>query len=167
METMQQIAKHFRDFYSGGNWTASNLKKNLQGITWKEATTKVHDLNTIAALVYHMNYYVRAMLNVFRGTPMNASDKYSFDLPPVNSQEDWEKLVQQSFDDATALAEFIENLPPGKMTETFVDPKYGNYLRNIMGVIEHNHYHLGQIALIKKIVRSEISTSSGTAVSNN
>jgi hypothetical protein len=28
--------------------------------------------------------------------------------------------------------------------------KYGNYYRNIHGIIEHIHYHLGQIVLIEK-----------------
>jgi hypothetical protein len=31
-----------------------------------------------------------------------------------------------------------------------VEEKYGSVLRNIMGVIEHTHYHLGQIVLLKK-----------------
>ncbi|HAI83731.1 MAG TPA: DUF1572 domain-containing protein, partial [Chitinophagaceae bacterium] len=30
----------------------------------------------------------------------------------------------------------------------------GTYYRNILGLIEHTHYHLGQIALIKKIIRN-------------
>ena len=30
--------------------------------------------------------------------------------------------------------------------------KYGNYFRNLTGIIEHLHYHLGQIVLIKKLI---------------
>ena len=30
--------------------------------------------------------------------------------------------------------------------------KYGTYYRNFHGLIEHAHYHLGQIVLIKKLV---------------
>jgi hypothetical protein len=43
-------------------------------------------------------------------------------------------------------------LPESKLAETFSDEKYGNYYRNIHGIIEHTHYHLGQIVLIKKIL---------------
>ncbi len=46
----------------------------------------------------------------------------------------------------------IEQLPESKLWETFSDEKYGNYYRNIHGIIEHSHYHLGQIVLIKKIL---------------
>jgi hypothetical protein len=31
--------------------------------------------------------------------------------------------------------------------------KYGNYYRNLHGIIEHTHYHLGQIVLIKKLLK--------------
>ena len=58
MTTPQQLAKHLRDFYNGGNWTAVNLKDTLEGITWQQAVTKVHDFNTIAMLVFHINYFV-------------------------------------------------------------------------------------------------------------
>ena len=46
----------------------------------------------------------------------------------------------------------MEQLPETMLWETFADEKYGNYYRNIHGIIEHTHYHLGQIVLIKKIV---------------
>lgn len=39
-----------------------------------------------------------------------------------------------------------------KLDEPFVDEKYGSYLRNIEGVIEHSYYHLGQVVLVKKMV---------------
>jgi len=43
-------------------------------------------------------------------------------------------------------------LPESKLSETFLDEKYGNYYRNIHGIIEHTHYHLAQIVLIKKLL---------------
>jgi hypothetical protein len=43
-------------------------------------------------------------------------------------------------------------MPDSKMDEVFVDEKYGTHLRNIDGMIEHAYYHLGQIALIKKMI---------------
>jgi uncharacterized damage-inducible protein DinB len=147
-----QIAKHFREVYFGGNWTSSNLKDNLADINWQQATTQVYSLNTIATLVFHMNYYVSAVLKVLQGNPLDASDKYSFDHPPILSQEDWEKLLNKTWTDAENFAIMIEQLPESKLWEDFSDGKYGNYYRNIQGIIEHNHYHLGQIALIKKIL---------------
>ena len=152
MNLTAQIAKQLRDVHFGGNWTDVNLKDNLADVSWQQATTKVYSFNTIAALVYHMNYYVTAVLKVLEGGPLNAHDKYSFDLPAILSQEDWEKLLTKIWTDAENVASLIEQLPENKLGETFSDEKYGNYYRNIHGVIEHTHYHLGQIVLIKKIL---------------
>ena len=152
MNLTTQIAKQFRDVHFGGNWTASNLKENLADITWQQATAKVNSFNTIAALVYHMNYYVGVVLKVLQGERLNASDKYSFDLPPIYSQDDWEKLLDKTWKDAENFAGSIEQLPESKLWEVFSDEKYGTYYRNIHGIIEHIHYHLGQVVLIKKIL---------------
>jgi uncharacterized damage-inducible protein DinB len=154
MNLCQQIAKHFRDVYFGGNWTTSNLKQHLADITWQQATTKISSLNTIAALVYHINYYAAAILRVLQGNAIDAHDKYSFDLPPIQSDEDWKELLSKIFKDAEHVAALIEQLPETKLAETFVNEKYGTYYRNLHGVIEHTHYHLGQIVLIKKLLHT-------------
>lgn len=152
MNATEQIAKHFRDIHFGGNWTCSNLKDNLKDLTWQQATTKIHSFNTIATLVYHMNYYVSAVLKVLQGEALNAKDEYSFNHPPILSQEDWINLLDKTWDDAENFALLIEQLPESKLWENFTDEKYGNYYRNIHGIIEHTHYHLGQVVLLKKLV---------------
>ena len=152
MKLTEQIANHFREVHFGGNWTSVNLKESLADVNWQQATTKVYTLNTIAALVYHTNYYVSAVLKVLVGEPLYANDKNSFDHPPIQSQEDWEQLLNKTWDDAESFASLVAQLPESKLWETFTLEKYGNYYRNIHGIIEHTHYHLGQIVLIKKIL---------------
>jgi hypothetical protein len=155
MSLTEQIAKHFREVHFGGNWTSVNLKDSLKDITWQQATTQVYSLNTIAALVYHVNYYVSAVLKVLQGDTLDASDRYSFNLPPIQSQEDWDGLLDKTWTDAENFASMIEQLPESKLWEDFSDNKYGNYFRNFHGIIEHIHYHLGQIVLIKKILLAQ------------
>ncbi|MFN7118878.1 MAG: DinB family protein [Saprospiraceae bacterium] len=152
MHTPAQIAKLLRDVHFGGNWTAVNLKDTLADVSWQQATTQVYELNTIATLVYHMNYYVDAVLKVLQGIPLTAKDKYSFDHPPIESAEDWNKLLDKVWSDAEVFAQLIEQLPTDMLETTFFHEKYGNYYRNLHGIIEHVHYHLGQIVLIKKIL---------------
>lgn len=152
MNLTAQIARHFREVHFGGNWTSVNLKDSLAGITWQQATTKVYSLNTIAALVYHINYYVSAVLKVLEGGPLDAHDKHSFELPPIQSHEDWEKLLNKTWTDAKNFASLIEQLPESILENDFSEKKYGSYYRNLHGIIEHTHYHLGQIVLIKKII---------------
>lgn len=153
MTTTTQLAKHLRDVFFGGNWTVSNVKDQLADVTWQQAIAPVQSLNTIATLAFHTGYYLPVVTRVLEGGPLEGSDKFSFAHPPIASQEDWERLQQQIFRDAEACAKLIELLPEEKLWEDFGGTdKYGNYFRNINGLVEHTHYHLGQIALIKKLL---------------
>lgn len=152
MNLPQQLAKHFRDVHYGGNWTAVHLKDVLNDVTWQQATAKLYSFNTIAVLVYHMNYYVSAIIKVLQGGPLDAKDKYSFDLPPIHAEEDWQDLLDKTWKAAETFATLVEGLPEQQLWETFADEKYGTYYRNIHGVVEHVHYHMGQIVLLKKLL---------------
>ena len=152
MNLSAQMAKHFREVFFGGNWTSVNLKETLDDVSWQQAVTKIGDVNSIAVLVYHINYYVSAVLKVFEGGKLEASDKYSFDLSPLTNDEEWKALQDKAFAEAEKFANLVEQMPNEKFAQVFVDEKYGTYYRNIHGIIEHTHYHLGQISLIKKML---------------
>ena len=147
------LSKHLRDVYFGGNWTSVNLRDSLSGVNWQQAITKPGSLNSILALVYHINYYIMAVTKVLQDEPLSASDKFSFDHPQIQSEEEWQNLLDNTWKDAENFASLIEQLPDSELWENFEDGKYGNYYRNIQGIIEHTHYHLGQIVLIKKLIQ--------------
>lgn len=158
MNQSAQIAKHIREIHFGGNWTSSNLKDNLIDVSWQQAITHIYTFNTIATLVYHMHYFVSAVLNVLQGGPLDAHDKFSFAHPPINSKEDWETFLDKVLIDAEKFAALVEELPDEKLSKDFTDKKYGSYYRNFHGIVEHCHYHLGQVVLIKKILQQQKST---------
>ncbi|MCR9289793.1 DinB family protein [Saprospiraceae bacterium] len=155
MELSNQISNRFREVLFNGKWIANtNYKDQLSNVTWEQATHKVRSLNTIAALTYHINYYVAGVLNVFEGGSLDIRDKFSFDLPEIKSKEDWDNLRNDLWVNSEKFAKHIEKMSEKKLEESFVDEKYGSYRRNIEGMIEHSYYHLGQISLIKKMITS-------------
>lgn len=155
MQYTKQIAKHLNEVYNGGNWTWVNLHDTLKDVTWQQATTKVHDMNTIAVLTFHIGYYVAAILNVLRGNPLDSKDELSFNHPPINNEADWQAMCNTIRDNWQALVVAIEQLPDEKLGEYFTQEKYGIYYRNLHGLIEHTHYHMGQIVIIKKLLKAE------------
>jgi hypothetical protein len=72
MTTTQQIAKHLRDVYSGGNWAVSSFKEQLAGLTWEKAMKQAHGFNSIATLTLHSSYYVAALLRALNGGPLDS-----------------------------------------------------------------------------------------------
>jgi hypothetical protein len=147
------IASRLREVLLNGHWIANtNYKEQLLNLNWQQATQKVDNLNTIAALTYHINYYLAGLLNAFQNGKLEISDKYSFDLPPIQSEANWNTLVTDFLNNSEKFANQVEQMEDGIFDQPFVDEKYGSYLRNIEGVIEHSYYHLGQISLIRKIL---------------
>lgn len=153
MSLAKNVARHIRGIHFGGNWTVTNLKDTLSDVRVEEALTQVHDFNTIATLSYHMYYFIEVVLKVLKGGPLEGNDKLSFDHPPFTSQEDWEAFLQKFWKDAEEFAALTEELDDKIFEAEFKDPKYGNYYANLAGIIEHSHYHLGQITLLKKLIR--------------
>jgi uncharacterized damage-inducible protein DinB len=153
MNRSEEISKRLREVFLNGLWIANtNYKEQLLKLDWEQAVTKFENLNSIAALTYHINYYLSGILNVFKGGNLEIHDKYSFDLPSIASEKDWELLRESLFENAALFARYVENMSDEKLDEIFVAEKYGSYVRNIEGVIEHSYYHLGQVSLIVKLL---------------
>jgi len=156
MKSTHEIAKRFREIILNGTWIANtNFNHQLTDLNWEMATAKFSSLNTIALLAQHIHYYISGVKNVFKGGSLDIKDKFSFDFPPIQSQEQWENFLTRFWNDAEEFAVLIEQMPEEKLQEVFVDEKYGTVHRNIEGIIEHSYYHLGQIVLIKKILVNE------------
>jgi hypothetical protein len=147
------LAHRLREVLLNGKWIAhTNFKEQIENTGWEQAIQKAGDLNTVAMLTYHINYYLAGILNVFKNGELEISDQYSFDLPPIKSAADWHKLVSDFLANAGQFINEVGQMEDNRLDEPFVDEKYGSWLRNIEGVIEHSYYHLGQIVLLKKLL---------------
>ena len=156
MESSTQLAKRFKGVLLHGKWIANtNYKDQLDQLNWKQATTKIGSLNTIASLSFHINYYMAGIIEVFEGRELKIRDKYSFDMPPIASEQDWKQLRDEMWNNAERFAKHIKLISKEQMETDFVNEKYGTYRRNIEGVVEHSYYHLGQIVIIAKLVKEQ------------
>lgn len=153
METGKQLAERFREVMLDGTWIANtNYTKALSDLNMEDACKKVGNLNSIAALSFHINYYISGVVNVFEGGNLEIRDRHSFDMPSITSESDWNNLRSELKLNSEKFAAFVEGLGETDLETDFVDPKYGSFRRNIEGIIEHSYYHLGQISMLRKLV---------------
>jgi len=143
MELSEQLANRLEEVLLEGKWvTGTNFKEQIIDLYWKDATKKIDSLNSIADLTFHIHYYIAGVTKVLEGGPLEIKDEFSFDSPLINSNQDWRNLVDEFCSDSEKF-------------QDFADEKYGNYNRNIDVMIEHTYYHLGQIILIKKLMKNK------------
>lgn len=153
MTTNKYLANRLREVLLEGKWIANtNFKEQITNTSWQQAIQKIENLNSIALLTFHINYYIKGLLNVFEGGDLEIKDKYSFDLPEIKSETDWNNLVNEFISNSEKFIHHIEHLDDKLLNQAFVKEEYGSYMRNIEAQIEHSYYHLGQISLIKKMI---------------
>lgn len=156
MSPQSNLAHRTREVLLNGKWIAhTNFKEQITGLSHQEATHRIGHLNSIALLTFHINYYLKGLIRVFDGGPLDIKDQYSFDIPEINSDSDWNMLTDDFLQNAELFAQKVEQMSETDLNGPFVDERYGTYARNIEAVIEHSYYHLGQVVLIRKMMQAK------------
>ena len=93
METVSTLTNRLKEVLIDGQWVSgTNFKKEIENMSWQNAITPVADLNCVAAIVWHIEYYLNGVTSVLKGGTLDIKDKFSFDTPDFKSQTDWENL---------------------------------------------------------------------------
>ncbi len=153
MKLTDYIAQHIIDVHIGDNWTDVNIKNTLQDVSLQEAVTVTNSsANTIAALLHHITFYNEVVLERLKRNIPFISNANGFDVPVLNNERDWIELKERNIQSAQYLAEAVKQFPEEKIFEPIL-PDFSTVYKTLHGVIEHTHYHLGQIVIIKNLVR--------------
>jgi hypothetical protein len=147
------IAQHIRDIHFGNNWSDIDMTTTLADVTWQQAVaTPIPNANSIAVLVFHTNFYLNYVHKSIKEGVYKFDHDDSFKMPPIESEADWQALLKKTWDDAEAFAQMVEKLDVGVGFYTAVPPFQSSFYKNLQGIVEHNHYHLGQIVVLKKLL---------------
>jgi uncharacterized damage-inducible protein DinB len=153
MKITELIAQHITEVHEGGNWTEVNIKDTLADVGYKEATTITRaSYNTIASLVHHLSFYNEVVRQRLSGNDPVISESNGFDMAAIKNEDDWIKLRERNIQSAQQLASMVREFPEEKILELTVTGRV-TYYKTLHGIAEHTHYHLGQIVLLKKLIR--------------
>ena len=154
MNIKELIAQHILDVHEGDNWTESNIKNALADVTLSEAITKTPaSPNTIATLLHHLTYWNKIMVERINGVTSAIPETNGHEMIPLITEVDWEQLKADNSFSAHELASAIRNFDETKLLHPII-PGYSTVYKNLQGSSEHIHYHLGQIIILKNLIRS-------------
>lgn len=154
MKVTEQIAQHLLDVHNGDNWTDVNIANTLKGITWQEADRKASfSPNTIAMLLHHISFWNRIVAQRGQGIEPVIPPSNGMDVPAIESEEAWNELKKDNLLSAHELATIIENFDEDDLHVPIL-PRHSSAYKNFQGQVEHVHYHLGQIVMIKKYLHA-------------
>lgn len=153
MNIPEAIARHVLEVHEGNNWTEVDLVHTLQDVTLAEAVTRTPaSPNTIAALLHHLTFWNRVMARRALGEPTEIGPANGFDAPDLRTTADWVALQADNLQSAHELAAAIRSVDSARLEEPIL-PAYSSAYKNLQGAVEHVHYHLGQLVVLKNLVR--------------
>jgi uncharacterized damage-inducible protein DinB len=154
MSECARLADQIRRAFEGEAWHGDPLLEILKDVKAKQAAARpIKNAHTIWELVLHIAAWDGAVLRRTGGKAAKVSDKQNFPLITDKSEAAWQSALarlKRTHDDLVkAVAEFpdsrLQEQVPGKTA------KYYNYFYMFSGIVQHELYHAGQIAVLKKL----------------
>jgi uncharacterized damage-inducible protein DinB len=150
MET-KRLASQLRRSYEGPAWHGPALRELLNGVTAEHAASRpVPGAHSVWELVLHIDAWERQALTTLEGAAYESMTGDA-DWPPVReiTAEAWKQALDRLQSTTFKLAQTVGQLDDAKLN-LIVAGKEFNYYFLLHGVVQHNLYHAGQIALLKR-----------------
>jgi len=147
------VARHITEAVHG-NWTEIYFDDVIADVTHAEAIAIPLGLtNSIAMLVHHITFYNDVVFERLKGNNPTIDSSNGFAVN-IADEEAWQQLKESCFTSFKKLADAVAALPEEKLYEPALYNAEDTYYKTFHGIVEHAHYHLGQIVLLKKIIRN-------------
>jgi uncharacterized damage-inducible protein DinB len=151
MRAIERILDQLNRAWGGPSWTGVAIRPLLDDLT--DAQARAHPLpnaHSIIELVAHMSLWMEIASIRLTGTAKEPTP-----------EEDWRDVTQLSWADAveemenaeSRLSDAVARLSVDDLDRIVAGRDYTTYVM-VHGVIQHNLYHAGQIAILKKVLSS-------------
>ena len=147
MSEIKRIHDQLRRSYEGAAWHGPSVRELLDGVSAEQASRRGGDTHNIRELIRHIAAWEAAATRTLGGAA-------HVDLPP---EQDWPP-ERESFDAEREhlekthreLEAAVQAFPDDRLNEKVNGDRGYSYYFLLHGVIQHNLYHAGQIAILKK-----------------
>ena len=147
---INRIVKLFADLQHGDCWIGNNFKEVLHGVDAGTAILTISGkTNSIWQLVAHITYWRTLVVNRLTGS-VNPPPFLDFHLPDEANAETWHQALHDFEAAYHLLRNAIHHFNEDNLDKPSVKPEQTNY-ELILGCLQHDAYHLGQMMLLKKM----------------
>ncbi len=146
------IADQLHRAFEGDAWHGPALLELLDDVDAAMAAAKsVPDVHSIWELVLHIAAWDDATCRRLAGEVCQPEGTDNFPAVPKPTEAAWRKAVAEAKRAHDVLVKTVEGLPESRLRERVPGKKYDFY-HLLHGVAQHELYHAGQIAILKKSV---------------
>ena len=152
MTEIERILEQLKRAYEGNAWHGPSVSEALAGITAAQAHARpVPGAHSIWALVHHIAVWKNVGRRRLSGDRAAINISSPEDWPPADDPGEaaWEQAKAELDRGHQALVEAIARVPEARLDEPIFEGMSTVYV-TLHGVIQHDLYHAGQIAMLKK-----------------
>ena len=153
MSEINRILDQMDRAYSGEAWHGPDVKQLLEGLSADDAAKHpVPGAHSIWGLVNHMAAWNSIVQRKSQGEVPEVTTE--IDWPPVweASEIAWKRALENLAESRTRLRNYVKTLRDDQLDGPILRENYSRYVL-LHGLIQHDLYHAGQIAILKKALK--------------
>lgn len=153
-----RLADQLERSWRGDAWHGAALSELVQGLSAAQAARHhLSEAHSIWELVLHCTAWIREVERRLAGAvPAMPAEG---DWPPVGDRSEacWQEAVEALGRATSALADAVRGMDPALLDRTVGEGRDAplgagtTHYAMLHGVVQHNLYHAGQIALLRKL----------------
>ncbi len=148
MSEIARIVEQLKQAHDGGAWHGPSVAEALEGVSAAGAAKKpIGAGHSIAEIVQHVRVTDELVRRRVAGEP--AGDEADWPEPAAGGEAGWRAAMEKLRATQRALRDAVSRLPESRLHEN-MPGKSHSYHYELLGIVNHDLYHAGQISLLKK-----------------
>jgi uncharacterized damage-inducible protein DinB len=153
MTENRRLADQIRRAFEGEAWHGDSILEMLSDVTAKVAAQRpIPNAHSIWELLLHIAAWDGAVLRRAQGSAVTLSDAENFPRIEDTSEAAWQQAMESVKKTHNQLVSTVAVFPDARLAEQVPgkDQSYYSFYYMFSGIVQHELYHAGQIALLKK-----------------
>jgi uncharacterized damage-inducible protein DinB len=148
MRAIERILDQLNRAWGGPSWTGVDIRPLLDGVTDEQAHAHpLPNVHSIIELVAHMSVWMDVVAVRLTGKAKEPTAEEDWrDVTKLR----WSEAVEEMENAGSRLSDAVARLSVDDLDNIVVGKDYTVYVM-VHGVIQHNLYHAGQIAILKRV----------------
>jgi uncharacterized damage-inducible protein DinB len=149
---VERILGQIKGSFEPGAWHGPSIRELLAGVTAALAAERIAPgAHSIWELVLHIAAWENAARRTAEGESGDVPEERNFPALPEVSEAAWQAAIATLNAEHAALLDAVARLVDRQLDESVAGRSFSLYFL-LHGVVQHNLYHAGQIALLKRVL---------------
>ena len=151
MNETEKIADQIERGFDGRAWHGPSLMVLLSEVGADDAAARpLPERHTIWEIALHINAWRGYVIRTLNGERLDGlPDEVNWPPIPDTGQAAWERVLEELKRVQGTLVEAVAEFDDGRLGETVPGAPYTFY-HMLHGIVQHDLYHAGQIAILRK-----------------